>query len=96
MALFRVFPSAQRVLPELVSISSRALFSTSTGRTIEASANSSTPSYTITEAPNVQQESGKQKWGRYVMRGIKGHTKKLNPIARQVSCSQRIPCNKPS
>lgn len=49
-----------------------------------SNSSASTPAYTITDAPGIGQQTGKQKWGRYVLRGIKGHTKKLNPLARQV------------
>ena len=41
------------------------------------------PSYTVTDAPVIGAAAGK-KWGKFVLRSIKGHTKKLNPVARQV------------
>jgi len=42
--------------------------------------------YTIIEA-DMEKAKDVKRFGRYVMKGIPGHTKKLNPIARQVrSC----------
>jgi hypothetical protein len=41
------------------------------------------PSYTITDAP-VPRAATTIRRGYFVMRGIKGHTKKLNPLARQI------------
>lgn len=53
-----------------------------------ASPAAASPGYTITDAPGLAAPdagaAAKSKWGRYVLKGIKGHTKKLNPIARQV------------
>lgn len=49
----------------------------------DAPASGSAPAYTITDAPGAA-VGGTKKWGRFVLRGIRGHTKKLNPVARQV------------
>ena len=46
-------------------------------------------SYTITESP-IAAATTRPKWGRYVLRNIPGHTKKLNPITRQV-CAKTWP-----
>lgn len=48
-----------------------------------------TPAYTITDAPGAA-AVGQKKWGRFVLRGIRGHTKKLNPVARQVCANAWI------
>jgi hypothetical protein len=66
---------------------SEASSSSSAAASGVGAAPAASPGYTITDAPGLAPESGaaaKAKWGRYVLKGIKGHTKKLNPIARQV------------
>ena len=45
--------------------------------------------YTITEAPVEGAARGGAKWGRFVLKNITGHTKKLNPVARQVRACAR-------
>ena len=50
-----------------------------------AAAAAAEPAYTITDAPGAPGgAAGKPKWGKYVLKNVRGHTKKLNPIARQV------------
>lgn len=44
--------------------------------------------YTVSELPDAGVGAGATApvaWGRAVVRGVRGHTKKLNPIARQVA-----------
>ena len=45
----------------------------------------SAPAYTVTDATVAGGAAPTKKWGKFVLRSIKGHTKKLNPVARQVS-----------
>ena len=43
------------------------------------------PAYTITDLPLAKTKTAPSiKRGWFVLRGIKGHTKKLSPLARQV------------
>jgi large subunit ribosomal protein L22 len=61
------------------------LFSTSTTSTSSNSSTPSKPSYTITEAPiEPVKDEKKIKRGIFKLSNIPGHTKKLNPLARQI------------
>ena len=62
---------------------------TPTGAAAAAAAPAVAPAaYTVSELPDAGLGAGAaapMAWGRAVVRGVRGHTKKLNPIARQVA-----------
>lgn len=70
----------------------RALSSTALVPVSPPSAGPASAPYTITEAPAPADGGARRpKWGRFVLKSIGGHTKKLNPIARQVSAAAAAP-----
>jgi hypothetical protein len=76
--VFAVKPFSSRALFPRVAL--RPAFSTTSTFTPA----SSTPAYTITEAPVASSTTPTIRRGWFVYRNIKGHTKKLNPLARQI------------
>jgi len=78
-------PAALAVLPQwALGLSSLALQRAAS--TAPASSAAPAQPYFITEAPAEAEEPAKRKWGKSTIRSIRGHTKKLNPVARQVRC----------
>jgi len=85
MVLFRWSQSTLRS----IYITSRTLIRMNTTTTASTSATtastsaSTTPSYTVSELPTISTETTVRRVVGFA-RNIRGHTKKLNPIARQV------------
>lgn len=77
---------AARVAPVSRSVAPTAHTMFALPRVAVASASTS-PAYTITEVEPESTDAGRAavKRGWYVLKGIRGHTKKLNPIARQIA-----------
>lgn len=54
-----------------------------------AGLDSTSEPYFITEAPAEPARAAPTKWGRATIKAIRGHTKKLSPLARQVRAFHR-------
>ena len=65
-------------------LSGRAVSNTSAAAQAPAASTSTSEPYFITEAVTDTVRAPPSKWGRATIKSIRGHTKKLNPLARQV------------